>query len=119
MSAARITIRSVINQGPDFVREFIHQPHDDREFAPEFSWLALADSVGLRVSLARDTDPTLAARWAEIAATLYEGLAHGSRPQDDLARDIWTRKAARYRALAAGSAPPVGAAPEALEPHPL
>jgi hypothetical protein len=109
----------VIGRGPDFVRRFIEQPHDNSEFAPDFSWLALADSVGLRYSLTRDTNPTLAARWAEIAATLYEGLARGARPQDDLARDIWTRKAAHYRAVGVQLTPRVGTAPDAHDPRPV
>jgi hypothetical protein len=113
------TVDSLIDQGPEFVRSFIRQPHRADEFDPTFSWLLLADAIGFDAGQARHTDPALAARWAEIAATLYEGLIRGSRPQDDLARGLWAKTAAHYRALAAGSAPPVGAAPEALEPHPL
>ena len=113
-----ITVGQLISGGPGYVRDFIQQPYGDHEFAPEFSWLALADSVALRVSLTQKTDPALAARWAEIAAVLYEGLARSCRPQDELARDIWTRAAARYRAQASGSAPPA-ASPDTREPHPI
>ena len=113
------TVESLIDQGPEFVRNFIRQTPTADEFAPEFSWLLLADAVAFDLGQLRTSNPTLAARWAEIAAVLYDGLAQKSRPQDDLARDIWTRKAARYRALATGSNPPVDTAPSVAEPHPL
>jgi hypothetical protein len=119
MLPTRITVGDLIERGPGYVRDFICRPHDDNEFAPEFSWLLLAEAVGIRVSLNRTSNPSLAARWAEIAAILYEGLIRGSRPQDDLARTLWAKTAVHYRALAAGSPPPVGAAPDSREPHPL
>jgi hypothetical protein len=113
------TVDSLIDQGPEFVRDFIRQPHLAEEFDPRFSWLLLADTIGFDVGQVRATNPALAARWAEIAATLYEDLAQNSRPKDELARDIWTRKAARYRALAAGSPPPLTTSPTAREPRPI
>jgi hypothetical protein len=111
------TVDSLIEQGPEFVRNFVRQPHGPNEFAPEFSWLLLADAIAFDAGQARTSSPALSARWAEIAAILYEGLARNSRPQDDLARDIWTRKAARYRDLAAGSAPALSGVTDAREPH--
>lgn len=116
---SRLTIDDLIGRGPAFLRDFIRQPHGAGEFAPEFSWLLLAEVVGFEADVARDKEPTTAARWAEIAALLYEGLARGCRPQDDLARDIWTRAAARYRAQASGSPPPASLSPDAREPHPI
>lgn len=117
---ARWDVDSLVGQGPDFVRQFVNQRHDPDEFAPEFSWLLLAEVVGFEADFGAPANPTLAARWAEIAALLYEGLIRGSRPQDDLARSIWTRTAARYRALAAGTTPsPVHPPSDAREPHPL
>jgi hypothetical protein len=118
---ARLTVDDLIDRGPDFVRDFIRQPHGADEFAPEFSWLLLADVVGFEAGAVRNPDPPLAARWAEIAAILYEGLVRGCRPQDELARDLWTRAAARYRAQAAGTpAMPVSpVSPDAREPHPI
>jgi hypothetical protein len=102
---ARFTVEDLIDRGPDFVRDFVRQPHGTDEFAPEFSWLLLADVVGFEAGVARDADPVAAAKWAGIAALLYEGLACGCRPQDELARDIWTRRAASYRAWP--NSPPV------------
>jgi hypothetical protein len=113
------TVDSLIDQGPEFVRDFIRQTHTADEFAPEFSWLLLADAIAFDLGQVRTSSPALDTRWAEIAALLYEELAQHSRPQDDLARDIWTRKAARYRAMAANSHPTVHAAPDAREPHPI
>lgn len=119
-SMSKLTVDFLIDQGPAFVRDFIRQPHSPDEFAPEFSWLLLADVVAFEVGWAHDrADLARAAGWAEIASLLYEGLARGARPQDDLARDVWTRKAAHYRALAAGPTPPAGPTPEAREPHPI
>jgi hypothetical protein len=117
---ARWTVDSLIDQGPDFLRDFVRQPHAADEFAPEFSWLLLADSVGFETGLRRDTNPNAVPRWAEVAAILYEGLIRGSRPQDDLARDIWARRAARYWALAAASPPTMAnASSTSPEPHPI
>src|SRR5947199_345046 len=107
MPSTQITVGDLLDRGPGYVRDFINRPHDDNEFAREFSWLLLADSVGVRVSLNRTSNPGLAARWAEIAAVLYEGLIRGSRPQDDLARSLWSKSAAHYRALANGTPLPV------------
>jgi hypothetical protein len=115
----RWTVDSLIEQGPEFVRNFVRQPHGADEFAPEFSWLLLADAVAFDVGQARTSSPTLAVCRAEIAAVLYEGLARNSRPKDDLARDLWTRKSAHFRALATNSVPPIGATPDAREPHTL
>ncbi len=119
MSTPLITIRDLLDRGPAFVRAFIDEPRELNEFTPEFSWLLLADSVGVQYSIARDNDPAAAACWADIAADLYEGLVRGLRPQDDLARDIWSRKAARYRAQAISSLPPANVAPDTREPHPI
>jgi hypothetical protein len=119
---ARFTVEDLIDRGPDFVRDFVRQPHGADEFAPEFSWLLLADIVGFEAGAARGTDPAAAAKWAGIAAVLYERLAQGSRPQDELARDIWTRRAASYRAWPNGlPTPNPGPLPtpsEAPEPAP-
>lgn len=113
------TVDSLIDQGPEFVRDFIRQTHRADEFDPRFSWLLLADSIGLQVSLIRDEDPALAARWAEIAAILYDGLIQGSRPEDDLARSLWAKNAAHDRALAAGSPAPVAGSADAHDPRPV
>lgn len=114
------TVDSLIDRGPDFLRDFVRHPHTADEFAPEFSWLLLADSVGFESTWVRDTNPDLVPRWAEIAAVLYEGLVRGSRPQDDYARDIWARKATHYWGLAAAPVPPVvNASPATPEPHPI
>jgi hypothetical protein len=113
------TVDSLIDQGPDFVRNFVRQPPLADEFAPEFSWLLLADSVGFEAGLVRRTDPALASRWADVAAVLYEGLVHGSRSEDELARDIWTRKATHYRGFAAQPVPRVGTGPDAHDPRPV
>src|SRR4051812_49835051 len=115
----RFTVEDLIDRGPDFVRDFIRQPHGSDDFAPEFSWLLLAEVVGFEADVARDKDPATAARWAEIASLLYEGLARGCRPQDDLTRDIWTRRAAAYRAWPATVATSVGVSPDARQTHPL
>ena len=116
---SRWTVDSLIDRGPEFVRDFIRQPRGAEEFAPEFSWLLLADAIGFEAGQARRNNQTLAARWADVAAVLYDGLVRGSRPEDELARSVWTRKAAHYRALAAGSPPPVAASPEARDPRPV
>jgi hypothetical protein len=98
-----ITIRYLIDQGPEFILEFVKHSTGAEVFAPEFSWLLLAEAVGLRVSMHRTTNPSLAVRWAQVAALLYEGLAQGCRPQDELARDTWTRAAEAYRTQAASA----------------
>jgi uncharacterized membrane protein len=113
------TVDSLIDQGPEFVRNFVRQPHTADEFAAEFSWLLLADSVGFEAGQARRIDPALASRWADIAAVLYEGLVLGSRAEDELARDIWIRKAAHYRAVGVQLTPRVGTAPDAHDPRPV
>jgi hypothetical protein len=115
----RFTVEDLIDRGPDFVRDFIRQAHGSDDFAPEFSWLLLAEVVGFEADVARDKDPGTAARWAEIASLLYEGLARGCRPQDDLARDIWTKRATAYRAWPATVTASVGVSPEARETHPI
>jgi hypothetical protein len=116
---ARLTVEDLIDRGPDFLRDFIRRPHDAEEFAPEFSWLLLADTVGFEAGVARDTDPAMASKWAGIAAVLYDDLVRSCRAQDELASEIWTRAAARYRGQVVGSVPPTGVSPDASEPHPI
>jgi hypothetical protein len=114
-------VDDLTERGPDFLADFVRVRHHPGEFAPEFSWLLLAEVVELELSEARRTNPGLVPRWAEVAAILYEGLVRGLRPQDELAREFWPRVAAHYRAIAAGSVPRVNTAntPAASEPHPI
>ncbi len=108
-------------RGPDGVREFMGQKHKRKEFDPTFSFLLLAEVTAFESGHLRDTDPPTAAKWAGVAADIYELLIRYSRPQDEYAREHMGRSVVLLRTHAVGPdtpifVPAVASDPDGLRP---
>ena len=92
-----ISVEALIGLGPERLLDFVRDTPDNCVFDPAFSWLLLAEVVGVRVAMMSKAGDIAASRWAKVAAELYQGLVECCPPEEVLARSIWTRTAASFR----------------------